>query len=368
MATFLRAEWLVERLKFLDGLRGWGAVFVVLYHVFCSGLTVDDTFGARLAHLIPFNGMIAVYVFFVVSGFSLSVRYLAEGNLQAWSRIAAGRYLRLVIPIFAACLLVHLMMVSGYLDPPAERLARFRNFLNFEPTIGHFLKFSLFDVFFNYNASETYIGPLWTMNIELFGSFVVLLAVLAVRPLPCRPLFLFGLACAILLLAPTDSMAALALFPIGAALADSFSRGWIDGIPRSVGLVVLSIGCLAPVVFPYSVTMWGLVGASALTLGCIALPQVRDWLSGAASAHLGRISFPLYLIHGPVIWSVGEPLTRHFGDGLALKIMIQLAVVVLSFVAAYAFLPINEFAIRVAHRFANLAIGPFFVPPAVAKR
>src|SRR4051794_9635365 len=96
----------VARETFLDGFRGWGSVFVVLYHVFGEGIPVDVAFGSRLALLIPFNGQMAVFVFFVVSGFSLSVRFLAEGDLRSWTRIIAGRYLRLVIPIFAACGLV----------------------------------------------------------------------------------------------------------------------------------------------------------------------------------------------------------------------------------------------------------------------
>src|SRR3954464_10780151 len=136
----------VRRLKFLDGLRGWGAVFVVLFHVFSEGLPVDAAIGGRLPYLVPFNGTLAVLVFFVVSGFSLSVRYLADGDIRPWLRIAAGRYLRLAIPIFAACLLVHLAMLAGGFDPPADRLPKFSQGMNFDPTTGHLLRFALFDV------------------------------------------------------------------------------------------------------------------------------------------------------------------------------------------------------------------------------
>jgi peptidoglycan/LPS O-acetylase OafA/YrhL len=353
------------RLRFLDGLRGWGAVVVLLYHVFSQGLPIDTAFGASLQYFVPFNGMLAVFVFFVVSGFSLSVRYLADGNIQSWFRIAAGRYVRLVIPIFVACFIVHLVMASGFLVPPAERLAGFDRFLTFDSTIGHLLKFSFFDVFFNYRFSDTYIGPLWTMSIELSGSFVVLLSVLAVRPLPFRFLFLLGLACLILLLASTPM---LALFAIGAALADGFNRGWIDAVPKLAAIVLLSIGCLLPVLLPYSVTAWGVFGASPLTLGCIAIPSIRNWLSGPVSGHFGRISFPLYLVHGPVLSLVGEPLMRNFGEGLILKVIIQLVIVALAFAFAYAFLPINEFAIRLAHRLARSVAGIFFVSSAVTER
>jgi peptidoglycan/LPS O-acetylase OafA/YrhL len=358
----------VQRLRFLDGLRGWGAVVVLLCHVFSDGLPVNAVIGERLRYYIPFNGTLAVLVFFAVSGFSLSVRYLADGDVRSWLKIAAGRYLRLAIPIFAACLVVHIVMVCGFVDPPAVRLPKFSGFFNFVPTIGHLLRFSLFDVFFNYSDRDTYIGPLWTMSVELIGSFVVLLAIVAVRPLTSRLLFLSSLTGLILWLAPTERIAMLALFPAGAALAEGFNRGWVDALPKSAGVLLLSIGCLAPIVLPYSVTAWGLIGTLPLTLGCIAIPGTRNWLSGMVSAHLGRISFPLYLMHGPVLCFIGEPLTRYVGDALLLKVLVQFAIVVLSFVSAYAFLPVNEFAIDLAHRFARWITSPFFASPAPAER
>ena len=349
----------MHRLKFLDGLRGWGAVFVLLYHVFGEGLPVDDVSGARLAYLVPFNGTLAVLVFFAVSGFSLSVRYLADGDTRAWLKIAAGRYFRLAIPIFAACLIVHVAMISGILDRSAARLPKFVLSLNFDPTIGHLLRFSLFDVFFDYRAAQTYIGPLWTMSIELFGSFIVLLAIVIVRPLPGRSGFLIVLAFLFVVLAPTDNSAMLALFPLGAAMADWFNRGWIDTIPKWTAYVLLLAGCIVPGALPFSVFNWGIIGTSALMLGCMAIPQIRNFLSGAFSSELGRISFPLYLMHGPAMHIIGEPLTRNVGASTALRLGIDVLVVVASVGAAYAFVPVNNFAIWMSRQVGDVMTGYF---------
>jgi peptidoglycan/LPS O-acetylase OafA/YrhL len=338
----------VRRIKFLDGLRGWGAVFVVFYHVFSEGLPVDAAFADRLTYLVPFNGMLAVFVFFVVSGFSLSVRYLIDGDVRPWLRIAVGRYVRLAIPVFAACLLVQMAIIVGCFDPPDERLEKFNRILNFDPTIGHFLKFSLVDVFFNYRVLDTYIGPLWTMSIELAGSFIALTAALAARLLPGRSLFLWGLACLIVLLAPTDWSAMLALFPLGAALADWFNRGWIDAIPRPVAFVLLAIGCSVPALLPYAVVTWGIIATPSLILGCIAVPRIRKLLNGRLAAELGRISFPLYLVHGPVMGILGEPLTRIMGNSMLLRFGIDLLVIGVSIGAAYLFAPVNNFANQVS--------------------
>lgn len=356
------------RLVFLDGLRGWGAVFVVLYHVFCNGLPVNDTTADSLKYLVPFSGILAVLIFFVVSGFSLSVSYLAEGRLQSWCSIVAGRYLRLAIPIFATCAVVHLVMVFGLVAPASDRLPLFQPFLNFAPTVGHLLRFSLFDVFFAYDSRETYAGPLWTMSVELIGSFVVLLAILVLRPLPYRPLFLAVLSGLILAFVPWENAAYLALFPAGAALADCFNRGWIEVIPKSVGLFFLLFGCLSPVLLSYRPSAWCVFSVLPLVVGSIVVSWTKAWLSGSVSAHLGRISFPLYLVHGPILCFLGEPLTRGAGDSLVLKILVQFAVVLLSFAAAEAFVPVNEFAIDLARRFGKWSTDPFFVGPVPAKR
>jgi peptidoglycan/LPS O-acetylase OafA/YrhL len=336
----------MKRLDFLDGLRGWGAVVVLLYHVFSGGLPVNGTTGTVLSHFVPFNGPFAVMVFFLVSGFSLSVRYLFDGDIQAWSRILAGRYFRLVIPIFVACLVVHLAMVGGLIRVPVDGPPPFDRFFRFDPTIAHLLRFTLFDVFFDYRLEDTYIGPLWTMSIELFGSVVTLLAVVVARPLPYRPLLMVGLSI-VLLLVP---MRMLALFPLGVALADCFNRGWLDIIPWAVSVTLMVAGCVISGALPFGVASWG-IAAVALVVGCIAMPGIRAFLSGSLSIELGRISFPLYLIHGAVRNIVGEPLMRGVGGSIAGQLAVDLIVIVGSIGAAYALLPVNIFAISVSQRF-----------------
>jgi Acyltransferase family len=180
------------RFGFLDGLRGWGAVFVLLFHVLCDRLPPYPPIAEMLSLFVPFNGKFAVYVFFIVSGFSLTIDYLIRGNPVSLAKMAVGRYLRLAVPVFFACLVVHLAMLAGLIAAPSERLPIFQQMIRFEPTAAHLFRFSLFDVFFNYRHADTYadtyIGPLWTMSYELVGSFVVMATVLALRPAPMRPL------------------------------------------------------------------------------------------------------------------------------------------------------------------------------------
>jgi peptidoglycan/LPS O-acetylase OafA/YrhL len=336
----------VQRLKFLDGLRGWAAVFVLLYHVFCDGIPFDADVGNQLKLFVPFNGGVGVFIFFLVSGFSLSIDYLARGDLRSWLRTTFGRYFRLAIPIFFACLTVHIAMKLGAIAPPSERLPRFQEILTFTPTLEHFARFSTYGVFFAYDYRDTYIGPLWTMPYELAGSFIALLSALALRHTRWRLCSFLVMAAIILRVAPGDYKM-LALFPVGCALADCHLRGWFSSIPNPLGVALICFGFAIPIFVPYSVAAWG-SAATLLVLGSISIPDTRTFLENRLSSWLGAICFPLYLIHGPVIWLMGEPLMRNWGHGIAAKIVIEFAAIAASFIAARSFLWTERLAIATA--------------------
>ena len=348
----------MSRLKFLDGFRGWAALFVVFYHVFCEAFPLTATSGPILKQLLPFSGLYAVMVFFLVSGFSISIRFLATGDRRSLCKIAAGRYFRLVIPVFAACLTANFIVLSGLLAPATERLPIFSHALDFETTISRLLRFSFFDVFFDYVPSQTYIGPLWTMQVELSGSFI-LLALVAVLPRTrARPWCLGIVIMAVFIFAQTDNQNLFVLFPIGALIADGFQRGWLEQLPMPAAIALLCAGIASPIVLPPAYDAANAVGTALLVMGCLAMVGVRKALSGTLSSILGTISFPLYLLHGLVLILIGEPLTRNFGHTLSERLTIDVITVVISIAAAVMLIPVNVLAIRAARIAGEAAVSP----------
>jgi peptidoglycan/LPS O-acetylase OafA/YrhL len=83
---------------------------------------------------------------------------------------------------------------------------------------------------------------------------------------------------------------------------------------------------------------------------------VRAFLENNVSARLGEICFPLYLLHGPVMWILGEPLMRNFGETMTNRALIDVSIVAVSFAAAIIFLPVNWLAVRVAHLVGGTAV------------
>jgi len=345
------------RYHFLDGLRGWGAFFVVLYHVFANGFPPTPGAAEFLPKLIMFNGPLAVCIFFVVSGFALSVGYLSRGNVESLVKSGLGRYFRLALPIFASCSVVHIAAVTGLLQAPESRLPPWGTIVAFEPTVWHLVSFALFDVFFNFDLKQTYIGPLWTMQIELMGSYAVLALVIVVGKLKSRNLILW--LCGALLFLPISY---LSLFAFGAAFADSFIKGGVERFEKALPLVahlILATGVLALLVIPATQTVECLC-ALLITFGAISVKSVRDFLSNKLSVHLGLLSFPLYLLHGAVMLIVGAPLMQHYGHSLTTKIAVDCVMVVLSFTAAYAFLPVNDLAMNASRRIADFLFSLLF--------
>src|SRR5205814_10095243 len=68
----------IPRLTFLDGLRGWAAMAVLLFHVFILIFPPSNFAAIMLRKFVLFNGAFAVMLFFVISGFALSTPFVAS--------------------------------------------------------------------------------------------------------------------------------------------------------------------------------------------------------------------------------------------------------------------------------------------------
>ena len=346
------------RLRVLDGLRGWAAVVVLLHHVFIDGLPANAFMADRAlwAKVFFLNGTLAVSVFFVISGFSLSIRYLETGNGGALGRIAAGRYLRLALPIFAICAITYLLLVFGLIPPAAQRPAPLDQFLAFTPTMQRLMSFSLWNVFVAYSDAETYDPPLWTMTYEFFGSFMVFAVVAALRPSRLRTVML-----GVLFVALAALQTYFALFVAGILIADLFPLVGPATTANRAGAMLCIVGLLL-ILLPHG--WFGAVyvgGATCLTAGAIFCGPVRGFFESRLSGFLGWISFPLYLVQAAVIYALaprGLDLLASFGLAAEMQRWISgAALLPIAIVAAIAFCPINDFAVTASRWFGTSVVA-----------
>ncbi|WP_169742851.1 acyltransferase family protein [Muricoccus aerilatus] len=356
-----------HRLRELDGLRGWAALVVVIFHF------TWEMFGAQLpvlrSHLPgPLNdGHLAVSVFFVLSGIALSIAFVRRRQLGSIAALALRRYPRLTIPILVTSLLTWAMMSSGllYSDPAAQVLGRadwLGRFYWHPPSLTAALSFATFHVYADYNTSPNYGVFLWTMRYEMAGSMLVF-GLLALSMALGRiwhhirfPLLLI-IAAACLLTAPL-----LACFVAGLLLSELLASGvlaraFAGGRGNLVGLFALALGISGSVVYRGHPGLPGLIAATAIVLVPLCSPAARALLNRRFSQWLGHISFPLYLTHSLVLcgpMSAAVVLLEKWEIGMvSIAAMIVPMAVTISLLVAWLFTPIEDFAVAASRRFSD---------------
>ncbi len=321
-----------------ESIRGLAAFAVLLGHLviaFWSALYVAGPLvpgahsslihmAARTPLRVLWEAQWAVSTFFVLSGFVLTLSYFRSGKQATMSSAAVRRYFRLMIPAAASILFAYVLLKCGwmynrtavaYMDGPNPSAHWWLNiFYNFKPSFRVALKDCFWTTFFG-NGS-LYNQNLWTMPVELQGSFLVYTFAVLFGKLRNRWLVYSAVS---FILICTNQMFMLN-FVLGALLADAFvwaeKREWRRGAPWPLAaLVVLGavyLGTLRPT-SPISFhwlkldrnTVYQTV-ASFLLVGAVAFsPVFRRLLEVRVMRFLGGISFGLYLIHLPVLCSLG---------------------------------------------------------------
>jgi len=178
------------------------------------------------------------------------------------------------------------------------------------------------------------------MGIEFMGSLLMIMTFALLRPLHDRRGARNWAAGIFLLLGLAGHSFFLGLFAIGAAIYLANVRAWLERIPRP-GLVMLPVLVLGLFLgsLPYSAarapyfdtlaahalvpepnawqfaypawlqldeeSFWHAVGALLTLLAAESWAPLRRLLSQRLPRFLGRISFPLYLVHLPILMSFG---------------------------------------------------------------
>ncbi|MBG0811852.1 acyltransferase [Methylosinus sp. H3A] len=370
-STRVRAEATPTRLRLreLDGLRGWAAFSVLLFH------STWQIFGENFAILRNsstaglVDGPLDVSVFFVVSGAALSAPFFAGGGGEYILSAALRRYIRLTTPIVATVLLLILAERFGF-----ARLAEARQFAPGLSAIAgetglsfaQALKWSLSNVYTKPAEWGPVLPFLWTMPWEMVGSLALFL-LLSCYPAMKRPERSIAIGASFLMLL----FPYLAAFLFGALIGKAKFTGALNApAPGRLGFLDSLAAKIAVAAALYVLAAWSMTaGAVAhvhviLAVAVVALALrsrgLSDFLAeNALSRFLAKISFPLYLIHYVVIVTATSAAIAFVGDRLTLPLALAIsaATILLSIVAAVLFQPIERFAHFASRRFAALVLG-----------
>jgi len=356
----------------LDGLRGFAAFLVYIHHnqLWSHGIHGNDVFenafgyqGRRHFAALPFvrhffsGGHFAVATFFVISGYVLSLKSLSliqKGQqMNAADSVGSAlfrRWLRLYIPVIAVSLIcMTLRHWPGIYVAYGEKKATFREDL-----------WVYYTTFKNYSfvflTGEIYVFPLmfhphsWSIPVEFKGSIIVYTALSALARCTRNArlwleaglvvyflyivdgwygaLFMSGmLLCDLELLAQNDELPRifkyledfkeliffhlfiLSMYLGGVPSCDG--KNYQQLLSKSPGWVWLSYLKPQAVFDPkWFYLFWAAV---FLVASVPRLPWLKQFFETRLCQYFARVSFALYLVHGPLIWLVGDRLYAAVG-------------------------------------------------------
>lgn len=368
-----------RRVPFLDALRGFAALWVVLFHC-AEGRhlpALTAAMPAWLARGVFEAGHLGVPIFFVLSGFVLARISIGKlATLAAASRFVAQRLIRLSPPYYVAVGLgLAVSMSKRGLEGGAA------------PSAGQVL------VHLAYAQDILHVPPLsavfWTLafEVQFYVAFALLLwaasaslASSAAGPdgaglRAARQWLLVAVAAACALLWPIRPQTTTLWNGGFLGFWYSFLCGALVGLARPGqgrrALVALAhVAVVAAIALAAGDAFAGATAATALLiLAAERWPALGMLLGRTPLTALGLVSYSLYLFHNPVTGVTARVVRRFVGSsvaGDALLLAIVLAACIGFAVAAY--LLVERPAIRWSHAFARWHGGSTGDAAAIAGR
>ncbi|OQX04703.1 MAG: hypothetical protein BWK73_35510 [Thiothrix lacustris] len=353
-----------KKLNYLEGIRGWAALVVFIHH-FLLGFVpqrhglIEGFIPEGNLKETPFflllNGSAAVTVFFVLSGFVLSL-FLWENNdyvfrsvIKRWPRLIL---LPLISVIFVYCLneyhllyfkraavITHSSWMSDFAYSTNKGMIT-------EGFADAFLQGSLF-TFFRGDASLN--SSLWTMNIEFIGSIIVFAFVAICSTQTLKNTIILAIIISMIFF--FNNSYYYSAFLLGAILSKAHIGNKLEKIKNGMALrlalftSIIFLGYVEPGTGFYTfMSHYGMdyvriylhsFSAAVVVLYCLKSESMRRYLSSNASIFLGRISFPLYVIHVPILFSLSSLLFINLIQALSYPISVALLFIV-SLIACFA--------------------------------
>jgi peptidoglycan/LPS O-acetylase OafA/YrhL len=321
-----RAEPAPGRVLWLDGVRGAAAMFVVLHHMWLATWPAfpRDEGPWWLGWLL--YGHLAVAVFIVVSGFSLALAPLSNGDrLRGGARRFIRRRAWRILPAYWVALVLSTIVGAALLQSISGPGAITKSFL----VHGLLLQ----DVI----GSQAPNGTFWSIAVEWQIYFLFPLILWMARKRSIESAVALTLAIVVVahlaagLGSPFDkinhvSPQFLALFALGVLAVHLGRGGRAAQLRRPLGVLAL-VGFSAIVLFAivdgsewmvaryfYVDLAFGLAAACLLCTLCAGgAAWLRRVLGSRAGLKLGLFSYSIYLMHAPVVGVLNKYVVSPMG-------------------------------------------------------
>ena len=269
----------MKRLNYVDGLKGWCAVSVCIFH-FLLMFVIGGFIGWKClpeAALNPFeyyfkwfpysiltNNSFPLYVFFALISFIVSYTFLKNRDEDKLKQKIVMRYFRFLPLVLIACVVAYLLL-AFQLCPLEEFYNITGNtwgYARLEETYTFFdaLKIGLFTSFFE---GTQLVSPFWCLHYIFLGSMVSFIMMLLYTKIKNK-IFFFGSALVLFYFIDQNYLAFIIGLIAGSIASQEYSLSKIKGV------VLIVVGCVLglfpPVLLPSFINVATLY---ALGAGCI---------------------------------------------------------------------------------------------------
>ena len=341
------------QLEYINGLKGIGAGIVYLCHfvfAFYYGMysleAADCHLPGNLDILIGqsplntlFSGNFAVRLFLVMSGYVLCLGYFKTRDKKRLVTSACKRYIRLLPPILVSNVLICLLMLLGaFRNVTVSELTGSPWLAGFNRCEANFLDAVLEAVFgCFFVGTNQFNGVLWTIPFLFLGALLVYGVAWLIGDKKWRYVVYAVIGIAVLL---TDYAGIF----FGFVLCDVThtqdklvnwvkKQKWLLWIVFALGLYLSSYpsagthldGTIYGIIPIVMVVPFHLMGALLLVAAVVCLEPLQKIFGWKPFVKLGNISYSLYLVHFPVIATLGcvlfEVLYRKMSYHLAVLLV-----------------------------------------------
>ncbi len=341
-----------KRIAWIDGLRGAASLFIVFHH-FIMGYYPAAYQGAQaLSHMeggveAEFSqsplaffaiGDLWVSVFCLVSGFVISYQVFHMTDEKQFSRSLLKRYPRLMLPVFALSAIVYVMLhLNLFFNTQAAALTGSEWLAQFYQD-----KTTLSDLFFSSVAdtwivgySTLYSNAFWMLADLFSGSFMAYILAAMSKGTNRRVIFVY-IGAALIYLSTNSRLTDFALGVLLSYIVVQYGENIHKHKKGCVaaGIIMLIFAVLLgayPVAYaptnayrflnhlpdrlnPYY--FYHMLASALLVASIWLLKPLSNLLSAKPMRFLGKISYSIYLVHIPVLFSLSAWLLIRLTDAM----------------------------------------------------
>ena len=294
----------ISRLPLLDGLRGYAAIIVILYHCI---LCLDPTILHRLQGtaifsiasnydrfikllLVAFNGNAAVILFFVLSGVVLTISVFNSRHdfiISTCAALAIKRILRLYPPMFVCIIFTYVIVFATfafYKIPYSQFYFTNKNLLN--------------NIFL---VSPEVAAHTWTIFLEIAViPLIVLLCLISLKHSTYWLIVFLALSLIISVTRPSllsygNFSVYFFSFVLGIAIGVFYIRNLVIHVP--IHSTILLVSFFAIELFGTFLIIQMIIASILVYKIIFSQDALGSLLSAKLSLYFGRISYGLYLWH-----------------------------------------------------------------------